>query len=254
MPRPFLLILLGCVGMGTFFVDFGLWLQKMQDKFIKDFIVDDRWRYITDGLQATLIITFCAVILGILIGFVVATIRTTHDNTGKLRLLNALCKMYTTVIRGIPMLVQLMIIVILIFGPMGWPEIPSAIIAFGINSGAYVSEIVRGGIMSIDRGQMEAGRSLGFNYLQTMLLIVFPQAFKNVLPALANEFIVLLKETSVAGYIGIHELTKGGDIIRGRTFDAFFPLIIVALIYLVMVMVLERLVARLERRLRQSEH
>jgi His/Glu/Gln/Arg/opine family amino acid ABC transporter permease subunit len=239
--------------MTTLLTDFSLWLDKMQYKFYINFIKDDRWLYISNGLKTTLEITFFAVFIGLIIGFAVATIRSTHDMTGKLKIPNALCKFYLTVIRGTPVIVQLMIIYFIILGPFGWKAFYCAIIGFGINSGAYVAEIVRGGIMSIDRGQMEAGRSLGFNYMQTMLLIVFPQAFKNVLPALANEFIVLLKETSVAGYISIQDLTKGGDIIRGRTMDAFMPLFAVALIYLTMVLILERLVGRLERRLRQSE-
>lgn len=240
--------------MGDLFVSFGLWLQRMQHKFYVDFIDDDRWRYITSGLQTTLEVTFFAVIIGILLGSLVATIRFTHDTTGKLKFLNRLCLLYLTVIRGTPVVIQLMIICFLMLGPMGISPNFCGIIGFGINSGAYVAEIARGGIMSVDRGQMEAGRSLGFNYLQTMLLIILPQAFKTSLPALANEFIVLLKETSVLGYVAGADLTKGADIIRGRTYDAFFPLIIVALIYLFMVIILERLVARLERRLRQSDH
>ena len=231
-----------------------VWLFDMKSRFILNFIDDERWRYLIDGLQVTLEITFGAVILGIIIGFVVAVIRTTHDNTGKLKILNGLCKFYLSIVRGTPVIVQLMLIVFVMLGPIGVSKLLCGIIGFGINSGAYVAEIMRGGIMSVDRGQMEAGRSLGFNYLQTMIYIVAPQAFKNVLPALANEFIVLLKETSVAGYAAVQDLTKGADIIRGRTYDAFMPLIAVALIYWVMVMVLERLVGRLERRLRQSDH
>lgn len=218
-----------------------------------DFIVDDRWRYMVTGLQTTLQVTFFAAILGIVLGILVASIRFTHDTTGKLKFFNFLCRVYLTVIRGTPVVVQLLIIVFLILGPMGLSGTLCAILGFGINSGAYVAEIARGGIMSVDRGQMEAGRSLGFNYLQTMLLIVLPQAFKIVLPSLANEFIVLLKETSVIGYVAGMDLTKAGTIIQGRTYDAFFPLITVAIVYLVMVMVLEKLVSILERRLRQSE-
>lgn len=240
--------------MDTLLINFNLWLQKMQSKFYLTIIDDDRWKYIVTGLQTTIEVTVFAVLLGILFGFIVATIRYTHDTTGKLKLPNALCKLYLTVIRGTPVVVQLMIICFLAFGPLGINDKLCAIICFGINSGAYVAEIVRGGIMSIDRGQMEAGRSLGFNFMQTMSIIIFPQAFKTVLPSLANEFIVLLKETSVLGYVAGTDLTKAGDIIRGRTYDAFFPLILVALIYLIMVMVLEKLVALLERRLRQNEH
>ena len=157
-------------------------------------------------------------------------------------------------IRGTPVVVQLLIIYFVIFGSVNIEKVPVAIMAFGLNSGAYVAEIFRSGIMSIDAGQFEAGRSLGFNYVQTMRYIIMPQAFKNVLPALGNEFIVLLKETSVAGYIALQDLTKGGDIIRSRTYDAFMPLIAVALIYLAMVLIFTKLVNMLERRLRNSDH
>jgi polar amino acid transport system permease protein/polar amino acid transport system substrate-binding protein len=222
---------------------------QIYDNFIKD----DRYLYITNGLKATLVITFSAVILGIVIGFLIATIRSTYDKTGKLKFANAICSIYLTVIRGTPVVVQLLIIYFVIFGSVNISKIIVAIIAFGINSGAYVAEIFRSGIMSIDEGQFEAGRSLGFSYVQTMRYIVMPQAFKNVLPALGNEFIVLLKETSVAGYIALQDLAKGGDIIRSRTFSAFFPLITVAIIYLIMVIIFSRLVKLLERRLRKSD-
>nr|WP_191383813.1 amino acid ABC transporter permease [uncultured Lachnoclostridium sp.] len=229
-------------------------LQDLQSKFINNFIAEDRWKYLTDGLVVTLQITLCAVILGIVLGFLVAIVRSTHDRTGKLKILNALCNLYLTVIRGTPVVVQLLIIYFVIFGSSSPSKVMVAVLAFGINSGAYVAEIFRSGIMSIDNGQFEAGRSLGFNYRQTMFYIVMPQAFKNVLPALGNEFISLLKETSVSGYIALQDLTKGGDIIRSRTYDAFMPLIAVALIYLVMVLVFSRLVGLLERRLRNSDH
>ena len=225
-----------------------------QDRFYLSFVEDNRWKYLTDGLLVTLEITFFAVILGIILGFLVAIIRSTHDKTGRLKVLNILCRVYLTVIRGTPVVVQLLIIHFVIFASTGIDKVVVAVLAFGINSGAYVAEIVPGGIMSIDNGQMEAGRSLGLNYSQTMISIILPQAFKNVLPALANEFIVLLKETSVSGYIALQDLTKGGDIIRGRTFQSFLPLIAVALIYLVMVVVLSAGVNRLERRLRNSDH
>ena len=199
-------------------------------------------------------VTFFAVIIGIVIGFLIAIIRSTYDKTGKLKILNFICKIYLTVIRGTPVVVQLLIIYFVIFGSADISKVLVAIMAFGFNSGAYVAEIFRSGIMSIDNGQFEAGRSLGFNYVQTMIHIIMPQAFKNVLPALGNEFIVLLKETSVSGYIALQDLTKGGDIIRSRTYDAFMPLIAVALIYLVMVMIFTKLVNMLERRLRNSDH
>ena len=229
--------------------------QEWQDKFVNNFITDDRWKYIADGLVTTLQVTFFAVIIGIVLGFFVAVVRSTYDKTGKLRLLNALCKLYLTVIRGTPVVVQLLIIYFVIFGSArDISKVAVAVMAFGFNSGAYVAEIFRSGIMSVDSGQFEAGRSLGFNYVQTMRYIIMPQAFKNVLPALCNEFIVLLKETSVSGYIALQDLTKGGDIIRSRTYDALMPLLAVAVIYLLMVIVFTKLVNILERRLRSSDH
>lgn len=229
-------------------------MQELKSSFISNFIDDNRWRYITDGLKVTLLVTVFAVLIGVVLGFLIAIVRTTHDKTGKLKILNAICKVYLTVIRGTPVVVQLMIIYFIIFGSVDISKVVVAIVAFGINSGAYVAEIFRSGIMSIDNGQFEAGRSLGFNYAQTMMYIVMPQAFKNVLPTLCNEFISLLKETSVSGYIALQDLTKGGDIIRSRTYDAFMPLIAVALIYLAMVMIFTKLVSLLERRLRNSDH
>lgn len=229
-------------------------MQELKSSFISNFIDDNRWRYITDGLKITLLVTVFAVLIGVVLGFLIAIVRTTHDKTGKLKILNAICKVYLTVIRGTPVVVQLMIIYFIIFGSVDISKVVVAIVAFGINSGAYVAEIFRSGIMSIDNGQFEAGRSLGFNYAQTMMYIVMPQAFKNVLPTLCNEFISLLKETSVSGYIALQDLTKGGDIIRSRTYDAFMPLIAVALIYLTMVMIFTKLVSLLERRLRNSDH
>ena len=214
-----------------------------------------------EGLGVTLRVTFFAVLIGIALGFLVAIIRSTHDKVGTvspftrvvLEVLNFVCNLYLTVIRGTPVVVQLLIIYFVIFGSVRIDKILVAILAFGINSGAYVAEIVRGGIMSIDQGQFEAGRSLGFNYTQTMWYIIIPQTFKNVLPALGNEFIVLLKETSVAGYIALADLTKGGDIIRSQTFSAYLPLLAVAAIYLFMVIILSNLQKLLERRMRSSE-
>lgn len=228
-------------------------LQNLYDRFYLNFIADNRWKYLTNGLKTTLTVTVFAVLIGIALGFLVAVVRSTYDKTKKLKVLNAFCKLYLTVIRGTPVVVQLLIIYFVIFGSVKIDKTFVAILAFGLNSGAYVAEIIRSGIMSIDNGQFEAGRSLGFNYAQTMIYIVLPQAFKNVLPALGNEFIVLLKETSVAGYIALEDLTKGGDIIRSRTYDAFMPLIAVALIYLVMVLAFSKLLSILERRLRNSE-
>ncbi len=229
-------------------------INKLSDSFYLNFIKEERWKYIAGGLKITLTVTFFAVIMGILLGFLVAIVRSTHDKTGKLKILNAVCNLYLTVIRGTPVVVQLLITYFVIFGSVNINKVLVAVIAFGINSGAYVAEIIRSGIMSVDNGQFEAGRSIGFTYGQTMLYIILPQAFKNVLPALANEFIVLLKETSVAGYIALEDLTKGGDIIRSRTYDAFMPLIGVAIIYLLLVMIFNYFVKCLERRLRNSEH
>ena len=218
-------------------------MDNFTASFYQNFIEDDRWKYITD-----------AVLIGIFLGFLIAVVRSTYDKTHKLGVLNALCKVYLTVIRGTPVLVQLLIIYFVVFGSVKIDKTLVAVIAFGINSGAYVAEIFRSGIMSIDNGQFEAGRSLGFNYPQTMFYIVMPQAFKNVLPALGNEFIGLLKETSVAGYIAIQDLTKGADIIRSRTYSAFMPLLAVAALYLIIVLIFTQLIKILERRLRQSEH
>lgn len=226
---------------------------NLKEEFYLNFIKQDRWHYILDGLGVTLKVTFFALIIGVVLGFLVAAVRSTYDKTGKLKLFNVLCNIYITVIRGTPVVVQLLIIYFVVFSDVRISKVVVAIVAFGLNSGAYVAEIFRSGIMAVDSGQFEAGRSLGFNYTQTMMYIIMPQAFKNVLPALGNEFIVLLKETSVAGYIALQDLTKGADIIRSRTYSAFMPLLAVALIYLVMVMIFTKLVNLLERRLRNSE-
>jgi len=214
-------------------------------KFQQDFIESDRYLYLLRGLGNTLLIAALAVILGIVLGFLVAIIRSTHDKHGGLNILNFICKVYLTIWRGTPTMVQLLIMYYIILVALD-NKILVAVIAFGLNSAAYVAEIVRSGIMSVDEGQFEAGRSLGLNYTQTMRLIILPQAFKNVLPALANEFITLLKETSISGYIAIPDLTKGGDIIRSQTYDAFLPLFGVAVIYLVLVMILTAGVHKLE--------
>lgn len=235
--------------------------MSLKERFILNFVKDDRWKYLLDGLGATLKVTFFALLLGIVIGVLVAIIRSTYDKNARdmkgfsklaLIVLDLFSRIYLTVVRGTPVVVQLMIMYYVILAS-STNKILVATIAFGLNSGAYVAEIFRSGIMSIDQGQFEAGRSLGFNFVQTMRYIIIPQAFKNVLPALANEFIVLLKETSVSGYVALHDLTKGGDIIRSRTYDAFMPLLGVAIIYLVMVMFFTYLVGILERRLRNSE-
>ena len=227
----------------------------MKEKFIATFVKENRYDFFIKGLSNTLIISICAALLGILIGFLIAIIRTTHDNKKKnpfLDVLNFLAKVYLTVIRGTPATVQLLIMYYIIMSN-STNKILIAIMTFGINSGAYVAEIVRSGIQSIDKGQFEAGRSLGLSYAKTMWYIIVPQAFKNVLPALANEFITLLKETSISGYIALNDLTRAGDIIRSLTYETFFPLFTVAAIYLLMVMVLTNLVGKLERRLKKNE-
>ncbi len=242
--------------------DFQIWWADLKADFILNFIEKDRWQFITSGLKNTLIITLFSLIIGVVLGIVVAIVRSSYDKTHNemqkgikkflMSILNAICKLYLTVIRGTPVVVQLMIMYYIIFASTRNSTLV-AVIAFGINSGAYVAEIVRSGIMSINEGQFEAGRSLGFDYKSTMWHVILPQAFKNILPALANEFIVLLKETSVAGYVTIRDLTMGGNIIRAATYSPFMPLIAVALIYLVLVIFFTKLVSILERRLRKSE-
>ncbi len=240
------------------------WFEKFSADFTKNFIKDDRWTWLLEGLGNTLKITAVSLVIGLLLGIIVAAVRSSYDKNSDeikkrggigyyiLSFFNFVCKVYLAVIRGTPVVVQLLICYFVIFAFIK-DGVPVAMLAFGLNSGAYVAEILRGGIMSIDNGQFEAGRSLGFNYVQTMMYIIVPQVFKAVLPTLCNEFIVLLKETSVAGYVGIVDLTKAGERIRGVTFSAFMPLIAVALIYLVIVLLLTWLVSKLERRLRKSE-
>ena len=217
-------------------------------------IHNDNYKHITNGLWVTVYITFFALIIGLVLGFLVAIVRSTHDKTGKFGFLNAICKLYLTVIRGTPVIVQLLVIYYLWLSPSGVSADLTAIIAFGVNSGAYVAEIFRSGIMSIDNGQFEAGRSLGFSYTKTMVYIVMPQAFKNVLPTLANEFIVLLKETSVASFIAVKDMMKGANALVGFTYNMNIPYLTVALIYLVLVLILQKGVSILERRLRNSDH
>ena len=223
--------------------------ENFREQFILNFIDDNRWQYLTNGLLLTLKIS----IFSIIIGFIIAVIKYSHDNNGNCKILNFICDIYLTIIRGTPVVVQLLIIYFVIFGSTRIDKSFVAIIAFGINSGAYQAEIFRSGLNSIPRGQYEAGRSLGFSSNQTMVKIIMPQAVKNVIPALCNEFISLIKETSVSGYIALEDLTKGGDIIRSRTYSAFMPLIAVALTYLVLVMILTQIVKHLERNLRKNE-
>ena len=239
------------------------WFESFKADFILNFVQANRWKYLVDGLGATLIITLLSGVMGTIIGIIIAMVRSTYDKTAEgarktfgrfiFTVVDRICRVYLTVLRGTPVVVQLMIIYFVIFASSD-NGILVASLAFGLNSGAYVAEIVRGGIMSIDNGQFEAGRSLGFNYVQTMRFIVIPQVIKNVLPSLANEFIALLKETSVAGYVAVQDLTKAGDIIRSRTYSPFLPLLAVAAIYLALVMFFSWLVSKLERRLRNSDH
>ena len=240
------------------------WLTELANKFDLCFIQHDNWKLLVDGLKNTVIITILALIIGIILGMIIAAIRSTYDKNGAdmkkrggigyviLKIANVICNIYLTVIRGTPVVVQLMIMyfVILISVKNG---VLVAVIAFGINSGAYVAEIFRSGIMAIDNGQFEAGRAMGFNYFQTMRYIILPQMIKVVLPTVLNEFISLLKETSIVGYVGIMDLTKAGDNIRGRTLSAFMPLIAVALIYLCLVIILSQVMKALERRMRKNE-
>jgi His/Glu/Gln/Arg/opine family amino acid ABC transporter permease subunit len=229
--------------------------RSLAARLYDDFISQNRYMYLVKGLGNTIIITVFALLIGVVIGVIVALIRVNYQQQKKrgpvLWILNFVSGVYLTVIRGTPMVVQLMIMYFVIWAS-GAP-IMIAIVSFGLNSGAYVAEVIRSGIQSVDRGQREAGRSLGLSSRQTMVYIILPQAFKNVAPAIFNEFIVLLKETSVAGYVGIMDLTKGGDIIRSITYDAFPPLIVVAAIYLIIVIFLTQILHVIEGRLAKSD-
>ena len=240
------------------------WFQNLSDQFKFVFVEGDRYQQMLTGLKNTLLITAGALVIGIVIGVVIASIRSSFDKNKEslkmrggigyyiLAVLNAICRVYLTIIRGTPVVVQLMIAYFIVF-VSAKDGVPVGMLAFGINSGAYVAEIFRAGIMSIDNGQFEAGRSLGFNYFQTMRYIVVPQMFKSVLPTLCNEFIALLKETSVVGYVGVIDITKAGNVIAGVTYSYYIPLLTVAAIYLVMVMILSYFVGKLEKRLRKNE-
>lgn len=240
------------------------WFQNLIDQFRFVFVEGDRYQQMLTGLKNTLLITAGALVIGIVIGVVIASIRSSFDKNKEslkmrggigyyiLAFLNFICKIYLTIIRGTPVVVQLMIAYFIVF-VSAKDGVPVGMLAFGINSGAYVAEIFRAGIMSIDNGQFEAGRSLGFNYFQTMRYIVVPQMFKSVLPTLCNEFIALLKETSVVGYVGVIDITKAGNVIAGVTYSYYIPLLTVAAIYLVMVMILSYFVGKLEKRLRKNE-
>lgn len=236
------------------------WLQNLLFQLYQTFVYQNRWTFFTDGLKITFIVTIGALLLGVIIGMIVAIIRTAYDsNYGKknifFSILNGFCKLYLTVIRGTPMMVQLLIMGFVIMVPKtNEGMIACGIITLGINSGAYVAEIARSGLMSINVGQSEAGRSLGFNYVQTMWYIVIPQAFKNILPALGNEMITLLKDTSLVSVIALRDVTKQAQNIVSKTYQAYVPYISLAVIYLIIVMVLTKLLGILERRLRKSDH
>ncbi|MCI5846176.1 MAG: amino acid ABC transporter permease [Clostridiales bacterium] len=247
----------------TFLTNIAAWFDGVKAEFILNFVDKNRWKLLLNGLGNTLLISLLACLIGIVLGVLIAIVRTSWDNTGRDRpkgfargvmaVLNRICVLYTTVIRGTPVVIQLLIMYYVIFASSS-NGLMVATMAFGLNSGAYVSEIVRGGILSVEKGQMEAGRSLGLNYVQTMWFVIAPQVLKTVLPTLANEFISLLKETSVAGYVAVADLTFAGNRIRGVTYSAFMPLIAVALIYLLLVVFLTHLVGKLERRLRQGDN
>lgn len=223
------------------------WLDKLQ----KTFLEDNRYMWLVEGLGNTLIITLGALLIGVVIGALIAITKYFCDGNKKLRIFTWLCDLYTTVIRGIPVTVLLLVFYYIILVSVK-DGVPVAIIAFGINSGAYMAELIRSGINAVDRGQMEAARSLGMSKGQAMAKIILPQAIKNILPAIGNECIALLKETSVAGYVAIVDVTRAATNIRNKTYDAFNPIILLALIYLVIVVILTRLLAILERRLQKS--
>ena len=237
------------------------WLQNLLFQLYQTFIYQDRWKLLANGLKITFIVTLGALALGIIIGLVVGIVRTAHDTVEPrkrsplLRFFNLLCKIYLTVIRGTPMMVQLLIMGFVIMVPKtDTATVFCGIITLGINSGAYVAEIARSGIMSISKGQTEAGRSLGFNYVQTMWYIIIPQAVKNILPALGNEMITLLKDTSLVSVIALRDVTKQAQNIVNKTYQAFVPYISLAIIYLVIVIIMTKLLSILERRLRRSDH
>ncbi len=226
-------------------------LQSLYDDFYLCFVKNARYEYLLGGLGVTLEVALCSIVVGLFIGFLVAVIRSSHDKYGLFPVASSISKVYLTVIRGTPMVVQLLITYYIILRSVD-SKVLIAIIAFGLNSGAYQAEILRAGIMSIDSGQMEAGRALGLSYWRTMIKIVIPQAVRNVLPALGNEFIVLMKDTSIVGYIALIDLAKGGDIIRSQTYSVYLPYLTVAAIYLVLVVTFTWLLGKLERYLRNT--
>lgn len=224
-------------------------MELIRENIYNSFIYQDRYKYYLTGLGNTIIMAFFACLIGVILGLILSLIIDYNEKTGKLYLLSTFARMYIEIIRGTPALLQLMILYYIIFKSVNINILVVGIISFGLNSGAYVSQIIRSGLISIPKGQEEASTMLGFNYYQTMKYVIMPQALRNVLPALGNEFITLLKETSVAGYIGILELTKASDIVASSTYDYFFPLLIVAIIYLILTLGLTKLLNFFERRL-----
>ena len=229
-------------------------MENLQHQFNRYFVDNGATEWWLTGLKTTLLVTVIALCIGVVLGLLIALIRSTHEQTGKLKLLNIVARVYLTIIRGTPSMIQILFFYAVIFATVNLNNIVIGGIAFGINSGAYVAEIFRSGIMSVDKGQTEAGRSLGLNSAQTMRLIIIPQAFKNVLPALINEMIVLLKETAIIGYIGTIDITKAATLVQSRTYDALVPLLSAAIFYLILVMILTYFMGKLERRLRKSDH
>ena len=228
-------------------------MENLQHQFNLYFVDNGATEWWLTGLKTTLLVTVIALCIGVVLGLLIALIRSTHEQTGKLKLLNIVARVYLTIIRGTPSMIQILFFYSVIFATVNLNNIVIGGIAFGINSGAYVAEIFRSGIMSVDKGQTEAGRSLGLNSAQTMRLIIIPQAFKNVLPALINEMIVLLKETAIIGYIGTIDITKAATLVQSRTYDALVPLLSAAIFYLILVMILTYFMGKLERRLRESD-
>ena len=229
-------------------------MENLHHQFNRYFVDNGATEWWLNGLKTTLLVTVLALCIGVVLGLLIALIRSTHQQTGKLKLLNIVARVYLTIIRGTPSMIQILFFYSVIFATVNLNNIVIGGIAFGINSGAYVAEIFRSGIMSVDKGQTEAGRSLGLNSAQTMRLIIIPQAFKNVLPALINEMIVLLKETAIIGYIGTIDITKAATLVQSRTYDALVPLLSAAIFYLILVMILTYFMGKLERRLRKSDH
>ena len=224
------------------------YFSNLSETFEKCFIKDDRYLLLLNGIGVTIKVSILAAIMGLLIGFLIALC-----NLSKKKALNVIGKVYTDIIRGTPSVTQLMIIYFVVFKTVDWPKWIIAAIAFSINSGAYVSEIIRAGILSIDKGQTEAGRSLGLSKAQTMMSIIVPQAVKNIFPAMCNEFITLIKETAIVGYVGLVDIQKAGDFIKSATYEAFMPLIATAIIYFVLIKLLTLVLGRVEKRLRKSD-